>query len=165
MGEGEQGTPSFLTTGFPWSHPCHLGKCICMYVCICLGICMCTHMHICVYVCMYICLYVGVHLCAHMSYMYIIYAYVYIHVYVCMCTCMCTCAYACLCVYMCMFCFRETCQVQSVCLQGHRSHFIACQNLTVAALSNTRSKPAGIRGPVDLCPPVSSLLCSGDFWY
>lgn len=165
MGEGKQGTPSFLTTGFPWSHPCHLGKCICMYMYACMylfrhmyvytyaHLCVCLHVYMLICMCLYMCTHV---LCVYIIYMRM---YVYIHVYMCVCICMC------ICMYMCMLCFRETCQVQSVCLQGHGSHFIGCQNLTVADLSNTRSKPAGIRGPVDLCPPVFSLLCSGDFWY
>lgn len=105
MGEGEQGTPSFLTTGFPWPHPCHLGKCIWMYMYACVylfrymyvytyaHLCVCVHVYM--FICM--CLYMYMHvLCVYIH----IYVYVYIHVYTCICICMCMCAYACLCVHV-----------------------------------------------------------------
>lgn len=141
---------------------------MCMYACVHLfrhmyvythaHFCACIHTYMLICMCPYMCMLV---LCAH-THMCI---HVYTHAYMCISICMCTCVYTCLCVYMCMFCFRETCQVQSVCLQGHRGHFRSCQNLTVADLSNTRPNPAGIQRTCRSLPTCLLLLCSGDFSY
>lgn len=110
-----------------------------VYVCTCAHLCAYVYMYIClcVYICVYICIYI---LC------------IYVYACICMFICMYTCAYvyvgaqvcACFYVYMCTCYAPETCQVQSVCLQGHRSHFVSCQPVTVANLPNTSSKPAGM---------------------
>lgn len=105
MGEGKQGTPSFLTTGFPRSHPCHLGKFICMYMYACVYLfrhIMCTNIHICVYVYMYICLYVCVYICARMSRVYISYMCVYMFTYTYMCAYAYVCSHVHMHVYVCI---------------------------------------------------------------
>lgn len=170
MGERKQGTLSFLTTGFPdlihatWvnAYVCVLCMCAFVQAYVCVHTCTFLCMYIYIYAYMYVSIYVHACLMCIYSHMCI---HVYTHAYMCISICMCTCVYTCLCVYMCMFCFRETCQVQSVCLQGHRGHFRSCQNLTVADLSNTRPNPAGIQRTCKSLPTCLLLLCSGDFSY